>query len=237
MRLGLPISKKPDADLVTARLLCSGRNPSPATLDRERGKLVTLNVFDQLSVGVVLLDRSAKVVFANAAARSLSSEDGPLHLNSSVTSHSPVHSRRLCELIKSALNGTPARTMSIPAADSGPPLMVLVSPVEELDRSEVRGVRNAAAMVLLCDFDRTAHVPAAWIMDAYGLTRAEVKVALAIAAGTTIPLTARQLKISPNTVKTHLRRVYEKTGTARQAELSRLIATIGLARDSAGDAA
>jgi hypothetical protein len=36
-------------------------------------------------------------------------------------------------------------------------------------------------------------------------------------------------------VRTHLRRVYEKTGTSRQAELARLMATIGLARSETLD--
>lgn len=67
-------------------------------------------------------------------------------------------------------------------------------------------------------------------MEAYGLTLTEARVALAVASGITISATARRLKVSVNTVKTHLRRVYEKTGTSRQAELSRLIATISLTR-------
>ena len=85
-------------------------------------------------------------------------------------------------------------------------------------------------MVMLCDPDRPSQVPAAWMMDAYGLTSAEVRVAVAASCGTTIADTARRLAISPNTVKTHRRRVFEKTGTTRQAELSRLMATISLAQ-------
>src|SRR5262249_3958379 len=92
-----------------------------------------------------------------------------------------------------------------------------------------RSLRAAAAMLLICNPDRPAQVPTAWMTDAYGLTPAEVRVALAVSSGATIRNVARQLKISVNTVKTHLRRVYEKTGTNRQAELSRLMATISFA--------
>jgi DNA-binding CsgD family transcriptional regulator len=197
-----------------------------------------LNVFDQLSVGIVLLDRFARVVFANAAAQSLSADGAPVRLNTGVTTASSPHARRLDELIRSALDGTSVRTMSLPSSGSGRPLMVLVSPVGgvDMDRSDTSGIRDAAAMVMLCDPDRPAQIPAAWIMDAYGLTLAEVRVALAVSSGTTISATARQLKISPNTVKTHLRRVFGKTGTSRQAELSRLMATISLARGSESSA-
>ena len=110
--------------------------------------------------------------------------------------------------------------------------MVLASPVRggAMDRSGIRNLRAAAAMLLICDPDRPAQIPTPWMMEAYGLTLAEVRVALSVASGITISYTARRLKISVNTVKTHLRRVYEKTGTRRQAELSRLMATISLVR-------
>jgi len=39
---------------------------------------------------------------------------------------------------------------------------------------------------------------------------------------------ATSLLLSQNTIKTHLRRVYAKTGTNRQAELARIIASLGL---------
>jgi DNA-binding CsgD family transcriptional regulator len=69
-----------------------------------------------------------------------------------------------------------------------------------------------------------------WIMDGYGLTQAEAKVALAASSGLSIPETANRLGLSPNTIKTHLRRIFAKTGTSRQTELARLMASIGLLR-------
>jgi DNA-binding CsgD family transcriptional regulator len=68
------------------------------------------------------------------------------------------------------------------------------------------------------------------MMDAYGLTQAEARVALAASSGNTINETAQLLKLSPNTIKTHLRRVFAKTATGRQAELAGLIAALGSVR-------
>ena len=188
--------------------------------------------FDQLSVGIILLDRLARVVFANPAAQSLSKDGGPLHLNGTVTSRSSTHDRHLGDLIRSVLSGASVRTMSLPSSEGGRSVLILASPVRGAinERSGVRSLCTAVAMLLICDPNRPTQVPAEWMMDAYGLTLAEVRVALAVAAGATIANTARQLKISPNTVKTHLRRIYEKTGTNRQADLCRLVATISLAR-------
>jgi DNA-binding CsgD family transcriptional regulator len=67
-------------------------------------------------------------------------------------------------------------------------------------------------------------------MDAYGLTHAEARVALAASSGNTIIETAQSLNLSPNTIKTHLRRVFAKTATGRQAELAGLIAAFGSVR-------
>ena len=64
------------------------------------------------------------------------------------------------------------------------------------------------------------------LRDAYGLTRAEARVAFAVSAGTSVVATADALGVSANTVKTHLRSVFIKTGTRGQVELARLMAVL-----------
>ncbi|HEY4408017.1 MAG TPA: hypothetical protein VGN55_25475 [Xanthobacteraceae bacterium] len=56
----------------------------------------------------------------------------------------------------------------------------------------------------------------------YGLTPAETRVAASLLAGHTLAQTARSLRIAPSTAKTHLDKVFLKTGVARQADLIRL---------------
>ena len=188
---------------------------------------VALNIFERLSVGIVLVDRFAEVVFANAAARSMTKNGGSLRLNGGVNSRSPAHDRRLGDLLRSAIGGASARAMSLPSSDSGKSVVVLAAPVQSPGKG-VRNLRSAAAMLVICDPSRSGKIPATWMMDAYGLTFTEARVALAFASSGTIADTARRLKISSNTVKTHLKRIYDKTGTSRQTQLSRLMATISL---------
>jgi DNA-binding CsgD family transcriptional regulator len=194
---------------------------------------VILSIFDQFSVGVVLLDRSARVLFANAAAQSLSDKGDALRVNAKLSDLSSEHARRLGDLVGSVLAGTSIRSTNLPAQGSRRPLMIMASPIQgtDLDRSKIRSLRTAVVMLLICDPDRKAAIPDSWMMEAYGLTLAEVRVAFIVATGTSISGAARRLKVSVNTVKTHLRHVYEKTGTNRLAELARLMATISLARD------
>jgi DNA-binding CsgD family transcriptional regulator/PAS domain-containing protein len=188
-------------------------------------------VLDRLSAGVILLDRSAKVIFANKAAEFLSSDAGPLRMHKTgIAAFSPSFSRRLDELVQSALRGVPAATMSIPHPDDGRLVTLFVSSVRsrDIDRFSDLNMRDAAAMIFVFDPAGPAEVPPAWLMDAYRLTSAETRVALHAASGHTVAGIGAQLNISPNTVKTHLRRVFAKTGVHGQAELAGLVASLRL---------
>src|SRR6185436_14504859 len=58
----------------------------------------------------------------------------------------------------------------------------------------------------------------------YSLTRAELRVLLAIVEIGGVPEVADALGVADTTVKTHLGRVFEKTGAGRQADLVKLVA-------------
>lgn len=68
---------------------------------------------------------------------------------------------------------------------------------------------------------RSAHVRS--LEELYGLTHAEARVASRVGRGLAVKEIAADLHISVETVRTHLKRIYAKTGTRRQAELVRLI--------------
>jgi DNA-binding CsgD family transcriptional regulator len=188
---------------------------------------------DRLSVGVILLDRQARIAYLNAAARAFGGDGGALQLaNATVSTVSPPHSQRLGELIRASLRGMPTGSMSLPRPGDGELLTILVSSVRGRDvgRFGDLGMRDAAVLVFIVDPANRAGVPQSWIMDAYGLTQAEARVALAASSGLSVPDTASRLGLSTNTIKTHLRRVFAKSGTGRQTELARLMASIGLLR-------
>ena len=59
----------------------------------------------------------------------------------------------------------------------------------------------------------------------FGLTRAEARLALHLAAGETLRSAEAKLSISYETARTHLKNIFHKTGTCRQAELVVVIVT------------
>ena len=80
-----------------------------------------------------------------------------------------------------------------------------------------------AALVRIIDPDRD-RLPAARILrQLYGFTAAESAVARLIVAGHGLAPIADQLSLSVTTVKTHLRAIFDKTDTHRQAELVQLL--------------
>jgi len=194
------------------------------------------NTLDRITVGVALLDRNAGVLFVNKALRSMAI-DGALSLrNQRLSSYSAPHAKRLNGLVHSASRGAPGATMAIPHPIDGRSVAVLVSSVRsrDLDRFASLDMRDAAAMVFVLDPAISTMMPPEWVMDAYGLTLAEARVALHAASGRSVADVGAQLKISPNTVKTHLRRVFAKTGVHRQAELASIIASLKLMTGAVG---
>ena len=62
-------------------------------------------------------------------------------------------------------------------------------------------------------------VATATLREFFGLTDAEAALAQALQSGVTLTEYARQRALSLNTIYTHLRRLREKTGCNRMAEL------------------
>ncbi|MGP4022098.1 helix-turn-helix transcriptional regulator [Actinomadura sp. 3N407] len=63
-----------------------------------------------------------------------------------------------------------------------------------------------------------------------GLTPQELRIALAVGEGATNRDVAAQLFLSPRTIEYHLRKVFQKTGTASRTELTFLIRATGQGR-------
>ncbi|SHL51086.1 helix-turn-helix transcriptional regulator [Roseibium suaedae] len=61
------------------------------------------------------------------------------------------------------------------------------------------------------------------LQGAFSLSQSEARLAYDLSAGGVLSETLERLDITRNTAKTHLRRIYEKTGTQSQLELSKLI--------------
>ena len=83
---------------------------------------------------------------------------------------------------------------------------------------------QAVAMLFVHKASIDAPSPPEVIAKTYHLTPTELRVLLGIVEVGGVPEVAETLGIAETTVKTHLGRLYEKTGASRQADLVKLFA-------------
>ncbi len=94
-------------------------------------------------------------------------------------------------------------------------------------RREARELFSRVAIFAVIARPDNQHLPAADIIAAlFDLTPAEARVARGIAHGLSPIQISRQSSVSPETVRSQLKRVYAKTSTNRQSELSLLISKL-----------
>lgn len=122
-----------------------------------------------------------------------------------------------------AARAFPARA----AADANALMVVHVIPVH-LSACDVNPGR--AAILALAPARPAPAPPEQLVQSLLDLTRAETRVACALAAGKTVEEIAADSGTARATVRTHLHRVLEKTGCTRQAEIVALLGGIASAR-------
>src|SRR5262249_37015403 len=84
-------------------------------------------------------------------------------------------------------------------------------------------LEQPSAIVFACDPERSSPMRSTYLQELYGLTAAEAAVAVETSRGEGMHAVSAAMGVSVTTAKTHLCRVFEKTGTRRQAELVRLM--------------
>jgi DNA-binding CsgD family transcriptional regulator len=185
---------------------------------------------DGLDQGFILADAQARPVFANRRARELlESGEGVVVEGGSLGAVNAEDSQRLRALIGSCSLDNPDRIggeMSLLRSPGRMPLHVQVTPVGS-DWAEnavplVAGWRSSA-MVLITDPEPGARARLDALRERYGLTRAEAAFALEIVKGGGRRATAERLGITDGTARSHLSKIFDKTGVSRQAELVRLL--------------
>lgn len=120
--------------------------------------------------------------------------------------------------------GSTRRTVRL-QRPGGTPLAASFTPLHERVRWPwVDGAREPRALVMIADPSAPGQDHTAALQAGFGLTKAEARVADLIGGGITGPEAAVRLKLSPGTVKTHLSRIFQKTGVRNQAGIARLLA-------------
>ena len=199
-------------------------------------------LLETAGMGVIQLDRRARIVAANNPALGLlRSGDVLFDAGNCLSTRAPAANAELLDLLSRALPpfGTPAAggTMIVPRQSGPPPLALHVVPVGGGDTEP--GAWPVAALVLVPDAAQAADLDIAAVAEALRFTRAESQVAVLLAQGMTVGQIAAATNRGESTVRSHVKHMFTKSGITRQADLVRLVrslAGIGGRRSGDGDA-
>jgi DNA-binding CsgD family transcriptional regulator/PAS domain-containing protein len=177
---------------------------------------------DRLDHGVVLIDAGGRVLFANRAAEAIIAlRDGLAVVKEGLRAALPADTARLQTLIADTLRGAAGGTMRVTRPSLAEPYLLLVAPAHGNWHRSIGAV--PAAVIFITALDQAVAPDLRLLAPAFDLTATEAKIAVSIAAGGGVPATARALRISPNTVHTHLRRIFRKLGVNDQPALVRVL--------------
>lgn len=173
--------------------------------------------------GILLVDQKLSVVHANALAQRMLAEGDPIREQQGrlALREELLHGALAAAASAQSLNlgrsgsGIPARRRN------GSPVLLHVLPLND-GRIRPGMVARATAAVFVAPSPASFNLPAEAISLLFDLTPAEARVMELIADGRDIIDAANVLGVAQSTVKTHLLRVYQKTGTRRQKDLATL---------------
>jgi DNA-binding CsgD family transcriptional regulator len=189
---------------------------------------MSLELLDDNPLSIFVLDAKGYVLLANRAARALADSDEGLVLNSEGLSLTlREDDTRLQSLIaRAATARMPDRVASGGAMQalrkSGRrPFSILVSPLSRTSLSMT--TMHPSVCVIVADPDRDVSPSQDLLRALYGLTRAEARLAVRLAAGEELQAAAGNLGIGYPTARTQLAAIFRKTGTRRQGELVKIL--------------
>lgn len=184
-----------------------------------------IETLDRSLHGVFLLDGAGRVGHANVVAEGfLKERDGLCLVGGRLSACRSEPARELEALIGKAARSDGASraggSMALATPSRSLPLSLIIAPLRT-DRPTAQP--SPAVLVCVTDLEAGVSLPIQKLSNLFGLTPAEGRVALALFEGATPRETAEQFGVSPNTVRVQIARIFEKTGTNRQAELIRLM--------------
>lgn len=179
-------------------------------------------------IGVILLGRSASIIFANSSAQGLMvAGTGIRRAGKSIAASELADSLKLQLAIESVV-GSDAPSLhrkrelpiiSIQRGGRSRPLLLSVLPPDQPPSSD----EDIAAVLFIFDPDEELRPSLEPACRLYGLSPVETNLACHLAAGASLAEAAVKIRVKEQTARTYLKQIFLKTSTKRQADLVRLL--------------
>jgi DNA-binding CsgD family transcriptional regulator len=176
--------------------------------------------FDHIAYAVFLTNAEGRIKFLNAAAAEVLAEGPALgSRGGNLACATEIETSRLEALIRAAASRSVAGRMKL-ALNESEPLSLLIVP---LNATVARPAPRAEVMVIAIAPGAPMRAVAERLQQYFGLTRVEALLASHIMRGTGLKAAAVALNIAPTTARTHLNRIFDKTGARSQTALASLL--------------
>jgi DNA-binding CsgD family transcriptional regulator/PAS domain-containing protein len=199
-------------------------------MDAEAENLGLTGALDRLDCGVFILDADQRILTSNAKASALLST-GLMTLDGRLTLRGAKMRRALQDRLVASLSGQDAGrelpgTLVVENGEHSLLLQVMPLPSAPGPSS----FQTASTIILVVETGHGRPFDPTVVRDVFQLTLGEARLAALVGAGISPGKAAEVLGISENTVRTVLKRVFEKTGVSRQSELAALLGKLFMLR-------
>ena len=193
-----------------------------ATLSRAYSRaMISAATLDVIAIPILVLDAEKHCIDTNAAADRLLATTRLIRISGGVLVIADQDaSRQVAHAVRAAAAGADPLSRCV---------TVVALTLEESRRyaAEVIALPRAAlsdgiAALMLQEIGKLQPLPGDTLVKLYGFTRAEARLVALLAQDLSLEDAAAALGIARTTAKTHLQRVFEKTGTNRQPQVVRL---------------
>jgi DNA-binding CsgD family transcriptional regulator/PAS domain-containing protein len=188
-------------------------------------------VLEGLAAGVIVVDELMSLLHANPAAEAMLTQGDTVRVTNGRVTVNTTTSDIEDAVAQAGVNEVElGRRGGRGFAARGPlgePRIVHVLPLRGREPGQSL-FRRATAALFITQPDHEIDLPREAFAALYGLTPAETRIVELLVGGAAPPQIASELGLLSSTVKTHLQRVFEKTGVHRQSDLIRLAASLSV---------
>lgn len=191
-------------------------------------------LFNQLDVGVILLNAQAELYFSNDIAQQVLRDSKELWIdqkNNLKTSAS--YQVRLDQLIESCLNKSSVKinnkqeqggVMGISIPNHAQPIMLTIFPLTDDHSSELNQIaRQKVVAIFISKPSEKKIIPPGILKDLFSLSPREVEICDLFLNGSDFEKLAEHCSITMSSLRTYMKIIYSKTGCNSQTELLRLL--------------
>jgi DNA-binding CsgD family transcriptional regulator len=188
------------------------------------------DILDGLSPAIFLVDAEGKIIHANVASHSVLEKGDLLRsVNGRLTATDAQVDRVLHDAFAVAScsddeTGGKGSALPLPNGIGSNRYVAHVLPLKVGERHKAGMGSKVVAALFVRKAEFETVLPSEVIGKTYNLTPTELRVLLAIVNVGGVRQVAGDLGVADTTIKTHLSRLFEKTGVSRQADLVKLVA-------------